>query len=111
MVRDARKIDNLTDKDRLRQLTGRGGKTREMNPFTESERDKILGYFAKNESFYYPFIFMLFWTGMRPSEVVALRIGDVDLARGFASITKSRHMGEEDAQKPPAATARSVFRR
>jgi len=54
----------------------------DINPFSVEERDRILTAFSENtacqkysripHSFYYPFIFFLFNTGARPSEVVAL---------------------------------------
>ncbi len=37
-------------------------------PFTASVRDKILDWFAAKRRWYYPFVFTLFHTGMRPSE-------------------------------------------
>lgn len=69
------------------------------DPFTASERDKILGWFATKRRWYYPFAFTLFHTGMRPSEAAALRLGDLDLARGTIDITKSRHLGAEHPPK------------
>jgi integrase len=49
------------------------------NPFTEEERGKILKHFRDKIPFYYPFAYTLFFTGMRPSEALALRWGDIDL--------------------------------
>jgi integrase len=45
----------------------------------------------------------MFWTGMRPSECIALRVGDIDLRNGTISITKSRNLGEERAPKTSAS--------
>ena len=75
------------------------------DPFAPDERDKILSYF-KTKTVYvdYAFIFTLFWTGMRPSEAIALRWGDIDLSLGKASITKSRHLGAEASPKTRAST-------
>ena len=46
----------------------------------------------------------MFWTGMRPSECTALRIGDVDLKNGFIIVNKSRTLGEENATKTAGST-------
>ena len=73
------------------------------DPFTEEERDKILAFYRDKRPRWYPFVATLFWTGMRPGELAALRIADVDLERGKISITKSRDAGEEG----PPKTARS----
>jgi len=75
------------------------------DPFTAEERDKILSYFKTKTAYVdYTFIFTLFWTGMRPSEAIALRWSDVDLGLGKASITKSRHLGAEASPKTRAST-------
>ncbi len=49
--------------------------------------------------FYYPVIYTQFWTGIRPSEATALKWGSIDLDRGTFSITRSRHLGEENTTK------------
>lgn len=69
------------------------------DPFTAEERDRILAWFAASRRWYYPFVFTLFHTGMRPSEAAALRLGDLDLGRGTLDITKSRHLGAEHPPK------------
>ena len=75
------------------------------DPFTGEERDKILSYFKTKTAYVdYTFIFTLFWTGMRPSEAIALRWSDIDLRLGKASITKSRHLGAEASPKTRAST-------
>ena len=67
LVRDARRIDGLLDRDPFESVTWPRRDTPPPDPLTDDERDRILGHFAKKEPFYYPFIFSLFWTGMRPS--------------------------------------------
>jgi len=103
MMRDARTVDGHLDKDPFEALHWPRAEETEPDPFTEEERDKILSYFKNKKVFYYPFVYALFWTGMRPSEATALRQGDTDLSRGMASITKSRHLGEENAPKTRAS--------
>lgn len=47
----------------------------DVNPFTKEERDLIIKTFAANRyySHYTNFVKFLFWTGCRPSEVIALQ--------------------------------------
>lgn len=103
MMRDARTIDHLVSEDPFASIQWPVREVPEPDPFSEKERDEILSYFRENHAFYYAFLYTLFWTGMRPSEATALRIGDVDLKRGTTSITKSRHIGEENAPKTQAS--------
>src|SRR5262249_10513523 len=69
------------------------------DPFTADERDRIVQHWIKNDFFYYPWVFTLFHTGMRPSELSALAWKDVDLTAGTISITKSRYLGNDSAPK------------
>jgi integrase len=103
MVRDAREIDHLIVGDPFAAVQWPDKETVRRDAFTGAERDKILDYFRSHEPFYYPFVFTMFWTGMRPSECTALRVGDVDLKNGTISIMKSRHLGEEGAPKTRAS--------
>jgi len=99
MIRDARVVDYLIDKDPFAALKWPRTENTEPDPFTEEERDKILLYFKMKNPFYYPFIYTQFWTGIRPSEATALKWGSIDLDRGTFSITRSRHLGEENTTK------------
>ncbi len=98
MMRDAR-IDGLIEKDAFANLKWPRISQPKPDPFMDEERDKTLAYFHEKNRFYHPFVFTQFWTGMRPSEALALRWGDVDLKAGRASITKSRYYGSENATK------------
>ena len=88
------------------------------DPFTAVERDEILDYFRQKvwrfgRGFgkyegrphfpYFAFVFTLFYTGLRPSEAVALRLRSVDWATGTLRIERSRSLGYEDAPKTSAA--------
>lgn len=65
-------------------------------PFTIEEISVILGAFKENKfcsrasryphSFYYPFIYFLFKTGVRPAEAIGLRVGNVETDRKFIAI-------------------------
>jgi integrase len=81
------------------------------SPFTEQERDQILDFFRckrwKVGGFndtrphypYFAFLYTLFFTGMRPSEAVAVRLGNVNLQTRTIQIERSRHLGAEAAPK------------
>ena len=99
MVRDARTIDYLIESDPFAALLWDRTKKPKPDPFSESERDKILEWFLANQPFYFPFVYVLFHTGMRPSEVVALRVANVDVNRGLLEIQTSRYLGSEAATK------------
>jgi integrase len=108
--RDARTVDYLPElqgKDPFAALQWPRIKTAKPDPFTEEERDVILEHFCQKIPYYYPFVFTLFWTGMRPSEALALRWGDIDLRRHELSVSKSRYL-EEEAGTKTAASEREI---
>ena len=85
------------------------------SPFTEEERGQILDYFKAKQwkvggfndtrphYSYFALLHTLFFTGMRPSEAVALRIGSVNLRARTLQVERSRHLGSEAAPKTPRA--------
>jgi integrase len=85
------------------------------DPFDEDERDRLLDYFRRKSwkvggfdkrrphHAYFAFLFTAFFTGCRPSELAALRVGDVDLARGTLRIRRSSHLGVESTPKTRTA--------
>ncbi|MCC6848829.1 MAG: tyrosine-type recombinase/integrase [Deltaproteobacteria bacterium] len=90
------------------------------SPFTAEERDALLTHFANkrwkvggfNDSKphypYFAFLYTLFFTGMRPSEAVAVRLRSVNLKARTLHVERSRHLGEEAA--PKTARARRAVR-
>ena len=72
-------------------------------------RSRTRQHFAafKKSPFYVPFVHTLFWTGARPSELLALNWGDLDLRSGFITTRKSRYIDEEGAPKT-AGSDRSI---
>jgi hypothetical protein len=105
MMRDARK-HGLSEKDYFADLEWPRLTTAKPDPFTGEERDIILAQFKTKHPFYYPFVFTQFWTGMRPSEAIALRWSDVDLKIGTISITKSRYMETDSPTKTQLVSVR-----
>ncbi|MGO9455182.1 MAG: Arm DNA-binding domain-containing protein [Candidatus Binataceae bacterium] len=81
------------------------------SPFTTEERDKLLGHFrtkrwkvggfndTRPHYHYYAYLYTLFFTGMRPSEVAAVRLRSVNLRAGALQVERSRHLGAEAAPK------------
>ena len=69
------------------------------DPFDAEEREAILSWFAQHDPYWHPWLFFLFWTGMRHGEAAALRWSDIDLKRRIVSISRSRDSGEENAPK------------
>jgi integrase len=99
MIRDARTVDYLIEKDPFEPLVWPRKLPSKPDPFEEEERDAIIAHFRQKNYFYYPFVCTLFFTGMRPSEALGLCWTDVDLRRGEISILKSRYLGEESGTK------------
>jgi len=79
--------------------------TPDPDPFTEQERDEIISFFFKKYWHEWPqasaFVYLLFWSGARPSEITARRWRDFDPRTGRLSITSSLNDGEEGATKTP----------
>jgi len=99
LYRDARDIDHLVDGDPFSRLPWPRLARKKPDPFAEAERDLILDFYRRKRFHWYFFVYFEFWTGCRPSETSALRMGDVDLVLGTVSITKSRDEQHEAAPK------------
>ena len=78
------------------------------DPFEEAERDEILDYLFAKYRGRWPsgcmFVYALFWTGARPSELTARRWKDLDFRKGTLSIYTSRTDYEEGETKTTAST-------
>jgi integrase len=84
-------------------------------PFSEAERDQILNYFrgerwraggfsdTRPHYPYFAFLYTLFFTGMRLSELVVLRVGSVNLRARTLQVERSRHLGSDAAPKTQRA--------
>lgn len=69
------------------------------DPFTRAEMNALLNWLDKNLSdeyhFYYWYFYAAFWTGCRPSELMALRWSDIDWFNDTIRVSKSRVRGVE----------------
>lgn len=95
----AASYENLVDRNPFTFLQWAPQVRTEPDPFTSVERDTIIAHFLLRDPFYYPWAFVQFHTGMRPSEASALTWNDVDLEAGTIAIRKSRDMGKTSATK------------
>jgi len=107
MYRDARSTDLLTVNAPFAALRWPRTAPPLPDPFVEAERDRLLDWFRTRRPFYYPFVFTLFHTGARPSELTPLRWADIDLAGGTITIRRSRVLGADAAPKT-AQSARTI---
>ena len=98
LYRDAR-TDGFTQSDPFAALTWPRRPRQAPDPFTEEERDLILDHFARKRRHYNPFVLLLFWTGLRISEAIGLRWGDIDLRTSKIMIRRSRTLHEDNAPK------------
>ncbi len=81
----------------------------EPDPYSAEERTRILSWFLENQPHYYAFVYVRFWTGLRPGEATALRVRDVDLDNGILFVRRSRSKGDEGATKTKKRRAVRLF--
>ena len=69
------------------------------DPFTRKEMEALLAWLDKSlhdeDKFYRWYFEFAFWTGCRPSEMIALRESDIDWFNGTFKVNKSRVRGLE----------------
>ena len=87
--------DEVIDDLPTKRIKNKKFQEEEPDPFTEDEMAKLLGWIKENASdiMLYWYFEVAFWTGARPSEMIALLWSDVDLEKGTMSITKGRVRG------------------
>lgn len=120
MMRDARVIDHVVTHDAFEGVTWPRVEMPGPDPFDVDERRRILGWFRDKRYGFHPgpntngprfrphphyhaYVHLLLWTGMRPSEVAALRWSVVDLDRALLEVRRSRHLYEDSATKTARA--------
>ena len=105
--RDAER-EEIVDHNPFASLRWPSSRREKPDPYTAEERDALLEYIAREQSFYYPFVRFAFETGCRPSEMVGLRWSDINVEECAISITRSRHMGA-DARPKTIASERIII--
>ena len=105
MLRDAHllgyrvvNLQPLYDPAFVQRLAGNSPEP-DIDPYIESERDRIIEGVLKYRRHYHAFVFFRFWTGTRPSEALGLRRGRLDLHRSLALIRVSRVLGRDGEPK------------
>lgn len=82
--------------------------TRQQDPFSASEREKVLRWFRMKRPVFEHVSVALRFAGITPSEVRGLRVGDFDRASSSVQIGRSMHLGQVGATKT-RARERAVF--
>lgn len=102
LYRDARR-DELVSGDPFADLDWPRKITPPPDPFTAAERDALLAFFWTRAPGYAPFVYVLFFTGLRIGEAVGLRWGAVDLRQNRMHVRISRTLGEDNPPKTAKA--------
>jgi Arm DNA-binding domain len=76
--------------------------TREQNPFTAEERDRILAWFKAKRPFVEYVSLRLRFRGATPSEVRGFRVSDFDRATSTMRVRRSQHLGQIGSTKTRA---------
>lgn len=83
-------VDEVIPNNPFRVIRRAQEPTREIDPFSAEERDRIIAWLYKNypgeKAIYGAFFEFAFYTGMRMTELVALRWGDIDFNHRTATI-------------------------
>lgn len=69
------------------------------DPLTMEEVELVLKHMQKYHAQIVNLFEFSFFTGMRPSEIIALRWGDIDFPRGLARVQRARTFGQEHETK------------
>jgi integrase len=99
LYRDARDTDELVAGDPFAKLDWPRKVDPVPDPFTATERDKVLAYFRAKDRWYYALVYLRFWTGLRTGEALGLRRSALDLSKGKLEVRVSRSLREDNAPK------------
>jgi integrase len=78
--------DGLIDRNPINRIKNLPNRHDEPDPFTPTEREKILSVMPDQTRNIFEFAF---WTGLRTSELIALEWGDLDLNRGLVRVRRA----------------------
>lgn len=99
-------LDEVIDSnpaDRLRNLKHQKAPP---DPFTRTEMELILSAMKDQltglDKIYASYFELAFWTGMRPSEILALKWDDIDFRSGYARVEKAQTKGRLNLQTKTA---------
>lgn len=91
--------DDLVAANPTRKIKSLKVQKTEPDPFTAAERDLILGRLAAGEEQVWNYYELAFFTGMRPSELIALRWSGIDFRKRKLKVETAFVEGEEKVTK------------
>lgn len=92
-------LDGLIDSNPSERIKNAKVQKEPPDPLTAEEVDAVLAHMQKYDAQIVNLFEFSFFTGMRPSEVISLRWGDIDQMRGLARVKRARTFGEEHETK------------
>jgi integrase len=89
--------DEIIERDPTAKLRNLKHQKPPADPFSREETETILSklyeHYQNADVVHAAYFEFSFFTGMRPSEMLALRWGDIDLREGYARVSKARPKG------------------
>ncbi len=98
--------DELIERNPADRIRNQKHQQQPVDPFSQAEAETIIKYLA--DQHLGPYFEFMFWTGLRPSEALALHWSDVDFASGYVRIEKAQSKGRLNA-KTKTAKVRDVL--
>lgn len=95
--------DGVTTRDPLAGVRNARHQAPPPDPFELAEAEAIVAKLREMYGIEAEYFEVAFWTGMRTSELIELRWGDVDLPAGTALVSRARVSGVEKGTKTHAA--------
>lgn len=92
-------LDGVIDSNPAERVKNGKVQKEPPDPLTADEVDAVLAHMQKYDAQIVNLFEFSFFTGMRPSEVISLRWGDIDQMRGLARVKRARTFGEEHETK------------
>ena len=106
------KINDYIDKNPLEKVTAPkiqlNKAPEEINPFTESELNKII---ATADGYMKNFIQLMASTGMRPGEIIALKLSDINFKKRSIKVERTRLRAKKDSEVLDGLTKTMASRR
>lgn len=99
-------LDEILDKNPMDRVRNLPASAREPEPFTASETAKILGELQGQER---NLILFAFWSGLRTSELIALRWQDVDLEQNRIFVRQAKVRGHIKGTETKAGARETVL--
>lgn len=104
--------NNVIQENPMDKIKNRKVQVEIPDPFTRKEMETLLSWLDQSleaeDRFYRWYFELAFWTGCRPSEMIALRENDIDWFNGTFKVSKSRVRGLEK-KVTKTHTSREVY--